>query len=154
MELLYTSRFNETIRKLVPPSWVFKVITNEINRYQIQFWLKTPKTIRANDETTQGNRAYEINMKNWWQKSNRYTLKLKGISFTLQDFDARLNLTPYLFVHALIESRAYRHKYFSTSDYNTRNVKQEFNSIKNMRIDVEEIQKYVSDFVKLTHIKK
>ena len=153
MELLYTSKFNETIRKLVPPNWVFKEISNEPTSYQIQFWLKSPKTIRANDVTTQGNRAYEINMKNWWQKSNRYTLKLKGISFTLQDYDTRLNLKPYLFVHALIESRAYRHKYFSTSDYNTRIVKQEFDSIKKMQIDVEEIQKYVSDFVKLTQMK-
>lgn len=153
MELLYTSKLNETIRKLVPQNWVFKVITNDHNRYQIQFWLKTPKTIRANDETTKGNRAYEINMKNWWQKSNRYTLKLKGISFTLQDYDARLNLAPCLFVHALIESRAYHHKFFSTSDYNTRVFEQEFDSIKNMQIDVEEIQKYVSDFVKLTQMK-
>lgn len=153
MELLYTSKFNETIRKLVPPNLVFKVITNEPTRYQIQFWLKSPKIIKVNDETTKNNRAYEINMKNWWQKSNRYTLKLKGISFTLQDFDARLDLTPYLFVNALIESRAHLHKFFSTSDYNTRVVKQEFDSIKNMRIDVEEIQKYVSDFVKLTQMK-
>ena len=147
-------KFCKVLREIVPENWVRKVIWNEKNRYQIQYRLQTPKIVKATIENTKENTVYDINPNRWWERFNRYTLKLIGISFTIGKWEHASDVPYYIFVHALIESRPYRHKYFDDHDYNIANINKEFESTNKIQIPVDLIQKYVQDFIKLTKLKK
>jgi len=132
------------------PDAIMKITVNQDDWYQIQFRLKYPYCVIATDETTKDNKAYRIVPGNWWEHFKRYTLKIKGLCFdfrfhNLEGFYPKgLHTTSY---HTMIESRPYKHKYWSDHDYNIKLITEDV-------IHEKHIKDFINDVIKLINLPK